>query len=110
VDQLCLLSGRAHPTLAAEIATYLGLELASVELGNFPDGEISVRLNHNVRGCDVFLVQPTGPSVNENLMELLILIDTCRRASAARITLNQLTKIRGKAKASAQAVRQSSLK
>ena len=85
-EELCILSGRANPQLAAEIATYLGIGLGSVELGNFPDGEISVRLDQNVRGRDVFLVQPTGPSVNDNLMELLILIDTCKRASAARIT------------------------
>jgi len=85
-DQLILLSGRSNPKLAAEIASYLGTELGAVELANFPDGEISVRLMSNVRGCDVFLVQPTGPPVNESLMELLILIDTCKRASAARIT------------------------
>jgi len=85
-DQLVLLSGRANPKLSAEIASYLGISLGAVELTNFPDGEISVRLNQNVRGCDVFLIQPTGPSVNDNLMELLILIDTCKRASAARIT------------------------
>lgn len=85
-EQLVLLSGRANPVLAAEIARYLGVSLGAVELGNFPDGEISVRLNQNVRGCDVFLIQPTGPAVNETLMELLILIDTCKRASAARIT------------------------
>ena len=85
-DQLSLISGRAHPQLATEIADYLGISLAAVELSNFPDGEISVRLNENVRGCDVFMLQPTGPAVNENLMELLILIDACKRASAARIT------------------------
>jgi len=85
-DELCILSGRANPKLAAEIAAYLGIGLGAVELGNFPDGETSVRLDQNVRGRDVFLVQPTGPSVNDNLMELLILIDTCKRASAARIT------------------------
>lgn len=85
-NQLTLLSGRANPKLTAEIAAYLGIELGSVELTNFPDGEISVRLLTNVRGCDVFLVQPTGPPVNDSLMELLILIDTCKRASAARIT------------------------
>ena len=85
-DELCILSGRANPKLAAEIASYLSIGLGSVTLDNFPDGEISVRLDTNVRGRDVFLVQPTGPSVNENLMELLILIDTCKRASAARIT------------------------
>jgi len=85
-DHLTLISGRAHPRLAREIAEYLGLPLANVELGAFPDGEISVKLNHNVRGRDVFLIQPTGPPVNEHLMELLILIDTCTRASAERIT------------------------
>lgn len=85
-DQLILLSGRANPKLGAEIASYLGIDQGTVELGNFPDGEISVRLTTNVRGCDVFLIQPSGPPVNESLMELLILIDTCKRASAARIT------------------------
>ena len=85
-NQLILLSGRANPKLTAEIAAYLGIEQGTVELTDFPDGEISVRLTTNVRGCDVFLMQPTGPSVNDNLMELLILIDTCKRASAARIT------------------------
>ncbi|MEX0717062.1 MAG: ribose-phosphate pyrophosphokinase [Planctomycetaceae bacterium] len=85
-EHLTILSGRAHPKLAAEIAHYLGIPLGAVELSNFPDGETSVRLMQNVRGCDTFLVQPTGPPVNDNLMELLILIDACRRASASRIT------------------------
>ena len=85
-DELCILSGRANPKLAAEIASYLSIGLGSVTLDNFPDGEIAVRLDSNVRGRDVFLVQPTGPPVNENLMELLVMIDTCKRASAARIT------------------------
>jgi ribose-phosphate pyrophosphokinase len=85
-DHLILLSGRANPRLGAEIASHLGIEQGSVELMDFPDGEVSVRLMTNVRGCDVFLVQPTGPPVNDNLMELLILIDACKRASAARIT------------------------
>ena len=85
-EHLTLIGGRAHPQLAADIAEFLGVKLAEVEIGNFPDGEISVKLNQNIRGCDVFLIQPTCPPVNENLMELLILIDTCMRASAARIT------------------------
>ncbi len=85
-DHLTLISGRCHPRLASAISEYLGVPLAKVDLGDFPDGETSVRLNHNVRGRDVFLIQPTGPPANETLMELLILIDTCKRASAERIT------------------------
>ena len=85
-DDLTLLSGRAHPALAAEIAEYLSIPLGRVILGNFPDGEISLRLEQNIRGADVFIVQPTGPPVNDSLMELLILIDACQRASADRIT------------------------
>lgn len=85
-EHLTVLAGRAHPELAGEIAEYLGVGLGKVAIENFPDGEISVRLNQNIRGCDVFIIQPTCPPVNENLMELLILIDACARASAARIT------------------------
>ena len=85
-DHLTLISGRGHPALAQEISEHLGLPLGAVEVADFPDGEISVQLDHNIRGRDVFLVQPTGPPSNDNLMELLILIDACRRASAARIT------------------------
>jgi ribose-phosphate pyrophosphokinase len=85
-DHLTLISGRAHPQLAQEISTNLGVPLANVDVVDFPDGETSVRLNQNIRGRDVYLIQPTGPAANQNLMELLILIDTCMRASAARIT------------------------
>lgn len=85
-EQMTILSGRAHPALAREISEYLGVSLGAVELADFPDGELSVKLNQNIRGVDVFLVQPTGPPVNRNLMELLIMIDACQRASAARIT------------------------
>jgi len=85
-DHLTLISGRCHPALASAISDYLGVPLARVDLADFPDGETSVRLNHNVRGRDVFLIQPTGPPANDTLMELLILIDTCKRASAERIT------------------------
>ncbi len=85
-EGLVLLSGRAHPQLARSIAEYLGLPLGAVTLGNFPDGEICCQLNENIRGRDVFLIQPTGPSVNDNLMELLVMIDACVRASAERIT------------------------
>jgi ribose-phosphate pyrophosphokinase len=85
-DHLTIISGRAHPALAQEISDYIGIGLAAVELGDFPDGEVSCRLEQNIRGCDVFIVQPTGPPVNNNIIELLILIDACKRASASRIT------------------------
>jgi len=82
---LKLLSGTANRPLAEEIARNLGIELCRVNLGRFADGEISVRIDENVRGNDVFILQPTNPPA-ENLMELLLLIDAARRASAARIT------------------------
>ena len=82
---LKLLSGTANRVLAEEIAEHLGVELCRVNLGRFADGEISVRIDENVRGNDVFIVQPTNPPA-ENIMELLLLIDAARRASAARIT------------------------
>jgi len=82
---LKLRSGTANRELAEEIARHLGVELCRVNLGRFADGEISVRIDENVRGNDVFIVQPTNPPA-ENIMELLLLIDAARRASAARIT------------------------
>jgi ribose-phosphate pyrophosphokinase len=85
-DHLTLISGRGHQALAAAIADYLNVSLGAIEVVDFPDGEVSVKLNQNIRGRDIFLVQPTGPPVNDNLVELLILIDACKRASAERIT------------------------
>lgn len=85
-ERLTILSGRANTQLSGEIAEYLGIQLGSVDVGNFPDGEISLKLNQNIRGCDVFICQPTSPPVNDHLMELLVTIDACRRASANRIT------------------------
>jgi len=64
----------------------MGLELGKIKIKRFADGEIYVQLQESVRGCDVFLVQPTCPPANENLMELLVMIDACRRASAKNIT------------------------
>ncbi|KAH7659164.1 Ribose-phosphate pyrophosphokinase protein [Dioscorea alata] len=84
--RLRIFSGTANPALAQEIASYLGLELGKIKIKRFADGEIYVQLQESVRGCDVFLVQPTCPPANENLMELLIMIDACRRASAKNIT------------------------
>src|SRR6187401_744509 len=85
-EYLTILSGRAHPRLAGEIADYLGINLGRVDIQNCPDGEIGIKLEENIRGRDVFIIQPTCPPVNENVMELLILIDACKRASAERIT------------------------
>lgn len=80
-----LLSGTANRALAEEISRCLGVELTKVTLTRFADGEIFVRIDENVRGADVFIVQPTNPPA-QNIMELLLLIDAARRASAARIT------------------------
>lgn len=86
MKDLKIFSGRANPELARRICEYLGLPLAAITLGNFPDGEISCKVEEDVRGRDVFLVQPTCPPVNEHLMELLIMIESCKRASAERVT------------------------
>lgn len=86
-NKLKVFSGRANVPLAEKIAQCLGDSLGKITLANFPDGEISVRIEEDVRGRDVFVVQPTCPPVNENLMELLIMLDSFRRASAARISV-----------------------
>ncbi|MCP4094231.1 MAG: ribose-phosphate pyrophosphokinase [Planctomycetes bacterium] len=85
-SRLKLLSGSAHPELANEIASYLDVPMSSASVGRFPDGEIDIKLHEDIRGSDVFVVQPTGPPVNENIIELLLMVDTLRRASAGRIT------------------------
>tara|TARA_R110002110_G_scaffold201232_1_gene412195 strand:- start:13540 stop:14472 length:933 start_codon:yes stop_codon:yes gene_type:complete len=79
-------TGNANPELAQKIANRLYLSLGKASVGKFSDGEIAVELNENVRGKDVFVVQPTCAPTNDNLMELLVMIDALRRASAARIT------------------------
>ncbi|HHY60947.1 MAG TPA: ribose-phosphate pyrophosphokinase, partial [Clostridia bacterium] len=81
-----IFTGNANPGLAAEIAEYLGVELGAAKVSRFSDGEISLQINESVRGADAYVVQPTCYPVNENLMELLIMIDGLRRASARRIT------------------------
>jgi ribose-phosphate pyrophosphokinase len=86
-NKLKVFSGRANIPLAEKIAQCLGDSLGKITLANFPDGEISVRIEEDVRGRDVFVVQPTCPPVNESIMELLIMLDSFRRASAARITI-----------------------
>jgi ribose-phosphate pyrophosphokinase len=84
-SQLLLLSGTANRPLAEEMASHLGQPLCAVTIRRFADGEIFVKIDENVRGRDVFIIQPTNPPA-ENLMELLLLIDAARRASAARVT------------------------
>jgi ribose-phosphate pyrophosphokinase len=84
--ELKVFSGNANRPLAEKVCDYLGISLGKAEVKTFSDGEISVEINENVRGKDVFIIQPTCPPVNDNLMELLIMIDAARRASAGRIT------------------------
>jgi ribose-phosphate pyrophosphokinase len=84
--RLKVFSGRANHALAEKIARHLGDALGKITLDNFPDGENLVRIEEDVRGRDIFLVQPTCPPVNENLMELLVMLDSFKRASATRIT------------------------
>jgi ribose-phosphate pyrophosphokinase len=83
---LKIFTGNAHRKLAEEIAEYLGVKVSQAEVNTFSDGEICVGINESVRGTDAFVIQPTCAPVNNNLMELLIMIDALRRASARRIT------------------------
>ena len=84
--ELKLFSGSAHPELAREIAHHLGLPMGQCRLRRFPDTEVSFQIDENIRGTDVFIVQPTCAPVDEHIMEMLIMIDAFRRSSAARIT------------------------
>jgi ribose-phosphate pyrophosphokinase len=86
MNDLKIFSGRANLDLAQRICAYLGLPAGKISIGNFPDGEISCKIDEDVRGRDIFIVQPTCPPVNENIMELLIMIDSFKRASAYRVT------------------------
>jgi len=84
--ELKLFSGNAHRPLAEEIAQHLKLKVGDADVARFSDGEVFVQINENVRGEDVFIVQPTCPPVNDNLVELLVMLDAFKRASARRIT------------------------
>jgi ribose-phosphate pyrophosphokinase len=81
-----IFSGSAHPELTREIAEILGLQVGQAKLRRFPDTEVSFQIEENIRGTDVFIVQPTSPPVDQHIMELLVMIDAFRRSSAARIT------------------------
>ncbi|HWN86983.1 MAG TPA: ribose-phosphate pyrophosphokinase [Vicinamibacterales bacterium] len=84
--ELKIFSGSAHPQLSKEIAEMLGLPLGQSRLRRFPDSEVSFQIDENIRGADVFIVQPTSNPVDQHLMELLVMIDAFRRSSASRIT------------------------
>lgn len=86
LDNIKIFTGNANRPLVQRICDYLSLPLGDAYIGRFPDGEIDLKVNEDVRGVDAFLVQPTCPPVNENLVELLVFIDCLKRASAARIT------------------------
>ena len=83
---MLIFTGNANPKLAKRICQHLKIKLGKALVGRFSDGEVRVKIEDNVRGRDVFVIQPTCPPVNENLMELLIMLDALRRASARRIT------------------------
>jgi len=85
-QKMKIFTGNANPELAKEICNYLDLPMGNAEVKSFSDGEIFVKINENVRGADTFVIQPTSPPVDRMLMELLIMIDALRRASAERIT------------------------
>jgi ribose-phosphate pyrophosphokinase len=85
-DEFTIFAGTANPVLAEAVAVGLGVRPGACAVERFPDGEVAVRLEESVRGREVFLVQPTGPPVNDHLMELLAFADACRRASAGRVT------------------------
>ena len=83
---LKVFTGNANKPLAQDIANHLGMNLGKITVARFADGEVNVVINENVRGKDVYIIQPTSPPVNETLMELLLMISTMRRASARKIT------------------------
>lgn len=86
MDKLAIFSGNANPKLAEDICRSLRVKLGEALISRFSEGEIRAKINENVRGKDVFVIQPTSPPTNENMMELLIMIDALKRASASRIT------------------------
>jgi len=86
MNDLKIFSGPANSALTQDLCRYLNLPLGKISIGRFPDGEISCKIDEDVRGRDVFIVQSTSPPVNEHLMELLVMIDSFKRASAFRIT------------------------
>ena len=85
-DTVRVISGTAHPVLAEAVVREMGIALCNAHVGRFPDGEIDIKINDDVRGTDCFVLQPLSPPVNENWVELLLLLDCLKRASAGRVT------------------------
>ena len=85
-DDFRLFAGRANPELAKEIATILGVELGKMSVSTFPGDETHAQVEESIRGADIYIVQPTSPPTNDSLMELLVIIDAAKRASAQQIT------------------------
>jgi len=85
-DRIVLMAGTAHPGLVAAVSDCLSIPLANAHVGRFPDGEIDIKVEDDIRGADCYVLQPTCPPVNDNWAELLLLLDTLRRASAGRVT------------------------
>ncbi|MBR1579973.1 MAG: ribose-phosphate pyrophosphokinase [Selenomonadaceae bacterium] len=86
LGKLCLMTGNANPRLAQDVADYIGVKLCDMVVGRFNNGETQVMINESIRGRDIFIIQPTSQPVNDNLMDLLIIADACKRASAHSIT------------------------
>ncbi|BEU87962.1 ribose-phosphate diphosphokinase [Selenomonas sp. TAMA-11512] len=86
IDNLCILAGNANPELAKKIAAHVGIGLCDATIGQFNNGEIQVMIDESIRGKDMFIIQPTSQPVNDNLMELFIMADACKRASAHSVT------------------------
>src|SRR5690554_2981928 len=86
MSKMMIFTGNANPELARKVADQLHIDLGDATVGKFSDGEITVEINENVRGKDVFVIQPTCAPTNDNLMELIVMVDALRRASASRIT------------------------
>ncbi len=85
-QRLKIISGTSNPILSKEIASYLGIDDVPLVSKRFADGELYVQIQQSIRGCDVFLIQPTCAPVNDSLMELMIMVDACKRASARQVT------------------------
>ena len=86
IGNFCLMTGNANPALAQKIAEHMGVKIFDTFVGRFNNGESQVMIGDSIRGKDIFIIQPTSQPVNDNLMDLLVMADACKRASAHSIT------------------------